>query len=213
MNIAFEGIDGAGKSTQVGILVSKLQDQGLPIIRYNYTNKENKWGRIIKKWYAHSNQKFNYLKRSRYIQEVLYGLSARANFRNIENQINSDTVVISDRSIVTAYASHMSELPRSFVELVELKFIPDLVIYLDISPEEAMKRLQNREVLFKDESLEELTFFRSCYDHIINKKRPKGMKETTFVTLDANKTKEELSDLVYKIAKDGIKGSNNGRKI
>jgi len=207
-HIAFEGIDGAGKSTQADIQYSRLQDMRVPTSVYRYSEKNNLWGKIIKKAYSLDAQSsFHFLFKPRIIQETLYALSARANLRSSRRENNE--LLLSDRSIVTAYASHLNDVPEWFISLVEPQTTPNLVIYLDIPPEVGLKRINDRYSKFRDEDLESLTEFRDLYMHVMSEKRPKRLKDTEFVIVDATRSLEEVtSDTTIII--DEFRSKRNG---
>ena len=191
-HIAFEGIDGAGKSTQVDMQYSRLQDMQIPTSVYRYSEKNNFWGRIIRRAYSINQQSnLHILFEPRIIQETLYALSARANLKSCKR--NNTELLLSDRSIVTAYASHMNDIPEWFISLIEPPTTPNLVIYLDIPPEVGLRRINDRYSKFKDEDLESLTEFRDLYMHIMLEKRPKRLKNTEFVMIDATRSLEEVT--------------------
>ena len=175
-HIAFEGIDGAGKSTQVDIQYSRLRDMQIPTSVYRYSEKNNVWGRIIRNAYSLDQQiNLHILFEPRIIQETLYALSARANLKSCKR--NNTELLLSDRSIVTAYASHMNEVPEWFISLIEPPTTPNLVIYLDIPPEGGLRRINDRYNKFKDEDLESLTEFRDLYMHINVRKKTQKIKK------------------------------------
>ena len=191
-HIAFEGIDGAGKSTQVDIQYSRLQDMQIPTSVYRYSEKNNVWGRIIRDVYSiHRQSNLHILFKPKIIQEMLYALSARANLKSCKR--NNTELLLSDRSIVTAYASHMNEIPEWFISLIEPPTTPDLVIYLDVPPEVGLRRINDRYNKFKDEDLESLIEFKDLYMHIMSEKRPKRLKNTKFVKIDATRSLEEVT--------------------
>ena len=191
-HIAFEGIDGAGKSTQVDIQYSRLQDAQIPTSVYRYSEKNNVWGEIIRRIYSLDGQSnLHFIFKPRIIQEMLYALSARANLKSCRR--NNSELLLSDRSIVTAYASHLNDVPEWFISLIEPPTTPDLVIYLDIPPEVGLRRIKDRYEKFKDEDLESLTEFRELYTHIMSEKRPKRLKNTEFIVIDGAKSLEEVT--------------------
>ncbi len=190
--IAFEGIDGAGKSTQVDIQYSRLQNKQVPTSIYRYSEKNNLWGRIIRRVYPLDRQSnLHFLFKPRIIQETLYALSARANLRS--SRRDNSGLLLSDRSIVTAYASHLNDVPEWFISLIEPPTTPNLVIYLDIPPEVGLRRINDRHSKFRDEDLESLTEFRELYMHVMSEKRPKRLKNTGFVMIDATKSLEDVT--------------------
>ena len=190
-HIAFEGIDGAGKSTQVGVQYSRLQNAQISASIYRYSEKNNFWGRIIRRVYSLDQQDNLHFFKPRIIQETLYALSARANLRSCRRD-NSE-LLLSDRSIVTAYASHLNKVPEWFISLIEPQTTPDLVIYLDVPPEVGLRRINDRHKKFKDENLESLTEFRDLYMQVMSEKIPKKLKDTEFVIIDATKSLEEVT--------------------
>ncbi len=207
--IALEGIDGAGKSTQIKRLSERLTIDGYPTALWHYTSKDNLWGRLIKRIYADNpDSSLDFIRESRCVQELLYALSSRANLNKIEDRIKADTILISDRSIISAYASHIDKLPPWFIDLVEPKIIPDLAIFLDIPPEEGMRRIQGRNTLLLDENLEELVHFRNCYERIMGQERPKSLQKTRFVKVDGTLPEREVADSMYEIVRTELKGGN-----
>lgn len=189
--VSFEGIDGAGKTTQIEKQYYRLQKEGISVGKYEYTKKNNFWGKIIREVYSLDTQhSLQYLFKPRIVQETLYALSARNNLK--ECDLNKK-LILSDRSIVTAYASHIHKIPEWFILLVEPSFIPNLVIYLDISPEVGLERIKERNEKFRDEDLESLIEFRDLYMELMFDKRPKILKNTEFVVIDAIKSLEEVT--------------------
>ena len=194
--IAFEGIDGSGKTTQFKRQY-ELLNKSFSVSRYQYSSKDNFWGNIIQDIYSENSGIVQGLfNKSRAIQEVLYGLSARSNMKKISR--TSGSILLSDRSIITAYASHLDRLPQWFIDIFEPPLIPDLAIYLDIPAEVGSERLQGRNIRFKDESLKEQKEFYKGYDIIINKKRPRKISKTKIVRVDGALPLEAVTEEVYK---------------
>ena len=203
-HIAFEGIDGAGKSTQLDIQYSRLQNAQIPTSIYRYSEKNNFFGKIIKGVYSLDQpSRFHFLFKSRIIQETLYALSARANLKSCRKK-NIELLLL-DRSIVTAYASHLNSIPEWFISLIEPSITPDLVIYLDIPPEVGLRRINDRHRKFRDEDLESLTEFRNLYMHIISEKRLKRLKNTEFIVVDATRSLEEVTSETTEIIGEFIR--------
>ncbi len=190
--VSFEGIDGAGKTTQTRLQYDRLEQEGLSVGVYSYSNKNNRWGRIIRRMYTlDAPTPFDWFFRRRGVQEVLYSLSARHNLK--ESGLSGRDVVISDRSIVTAYASHIDQVPEWFISFVEPSFVPNLVVFLDVQPQVGLERISGRDQKFKDEDLESLIKFRNLYMRIMFDKRPRKLEQTEFVVVDAARSLEEVT--------------------
>ncbi|MEM4240189.1 MAG: hypothetical protein QXM31_03370 [Candidatus Woesearchaeota archaeon] len=210
--IAFEGIDGSGKTTQAALLHQYLQqNSSLPVSMYSCCSKNNFWGAVIKKVYRlDSNSSLKCLGKLRSIQEILYALCARSNTKKISN--SPDSLVIADRSIITAYASHYKKLPEWFVSLLEPRVIPSLVFFLDIEPSVAISRIASREGKFHDEHLESLVEFRGTYfNYIMGDRRPACLAGTKFMVIDGNKPVGQVHQEIRASLDDYIQ--NNGRGI
>ena len=190
--IAFEGIDGAGKTTQSLKLVDSLRGSGRGDVQlYKYTSKENFWGRTIKKIYSvETGGPYAVLQQCRSLQELLYALSARKNLEAIHG--NSQSVIIADRSIVTAYASHHNLLPEWYLRLVEPKLIPDIVVYLDVEPATGLERIAERHIRFLDEDLSSEIEFRNTYLSFFNGDRPRALQSCKFLKIDGNLPEEDV---------------------
>jgi dTMP kinase len=205
---ALEGIDGAGKTTQARNLVDRLRKNGHNTVYYHYTGKDNYWGRIINQVYAnnttHRGNSVDFVRKIPIFQELLYGMSARSNLETISHEVSRADLVISDRSIISAYATHLDHVPLWFMNLVEPRFIPNVAFYLDIPVEIASQRIKKRSVQYTDETGEALQNFQLCYDRIINNDRPHLLRDTRFYTVDSTLAEEVITDRIYEIIKSEV---------
>jgi len=76
---------------------------------------------------------------------------------------------------------------------------PDIVIYLQLSIEEAKKRGQYGEERYEDPSFQEKV--KSIYEN--------NLKDDSWVVLDANQSVEELEVIIEKIALEAIKNNTD----
>ena len=141
MLITFEGIDGAGKSTQIKKLVDYLNDLGTEVV----TLREPGGTEVAEKIR-------HILLESRHeispIGELLLFSASRAELVQevIIPALANSKIVILDRFFdsTTAYQGYGRgidlELLRSIISISTCGITPDITFYLDITPEEALKR-------------------------------------------------------------------------
>lgn len=217
--IAFEGIDGSGKTTQFTMQVNRLKKihGSQEVEEYRYSAKDNPVGRVIKRLYGRKHSKLvSFLTNRRFIQEGLYALNARENLARIRN-ISTGRILLSDRSVITAHASHVGIVPEWFLNFVEPPQYPDLAIFIDISPEEGYARIADRDSLLYEENIEDLRIFRYNYERIF-KDRPRKLRDTQVSTIDGHRSIEEVANDVTTVIDQWIEenhqkgGRQNGRK-
>ena len=190
--IALEGIDGAGKSTQIELLTKHLDKLGIRYRVLHFTKKsDNILGRTILCLYGSPNTPFysRFFQRFEIIQLILFALNARINFRSQLKDCNNSQLLIGDRSVITAYVFHY-ELLKKYPSLWKLEptIIPNDVLLFEIEPALAFNRIRSRPEIGHDETLEiieklhqrykrlaseePVEYFRNISWHIINAERP-----------------------------------------
>lgn len=203
--IALEGIDGCGKSSQVKIQLDRLRNThgNENVQEFRYSAKDNFVGEIIKKVYHQSSKNpFSLVTDRRFAQEALYALNARHNLGKIIDREKG--IVVSDRSVITAHASHVGILPEWYTNLLEPNFMPGLAIYLDIPPEMAHERISGREKLFVDEDLSGLRLFHENYQKIFNSRKPRSLANTKIEIVDGTQPLEVVADDISSIVDSWI---------
>jgi len=163
--IAFEGLDGSGKSTQVKLLAEKLQGQGLKI----YITAEptaSRIGQVIRDIFKHKMEADHRTIAALYAADRLDHLTNKTD--GILKKIEEGYTVITDRYYFSSYAYHGTHMDIAWVinanSLSADLLRPDLNIYIDISPEESMKRLnKGRATIELYESLENLKKVKEKY--------------------------------------------------
>lgn len=215
--IVIEALDGAGKTTQATALANELLDNNF----YIYTTQECTTmpiGKLLKKEYLSGNQKCSI--------DVINILMAADRLQHLTDEtngilpkiINGDNFLC-DRYILSALAydnyklvddyenwlvgfHHTLEVNRRSVEIL----IPDLVIYLDVSPERCYERIKARKgdkEIYED--LDRLRKIQKSYDYAMDE----------FVRLypsciikkyeDSGKPIEYVTDDLYKIVKETLR--------
>jgi len=194
--IAFEGLDGSGKSTQVKVLAEKLKGQGLKI----YTTAEpttSRIGQIIKDIFKHKMEADHRTIAALYAADRLDHLTNKTD--GILKKIEEGYTVITDRYYFSSYAYHGTHMDINWVinanSLSADLLRPDLNIYIDISPEESMKRLnKGRAAIELYESIENLKKVKEKYFEAFELLR--GMEKISVI--DGNRSEKEISNDIWK---------------
>ena len=168
--IVFEGIDGSGKSTHAALLAEHLQRLGKKVILTCEPTK-GVIGSTIRKAFASE---------ICLEEKTIAMLFAADRYEHIHNTIDGinkyldqDYIVISDRFILSSYA--YQGVFADYEWLKELNAInqkalwPDLTIFIDLQPNEAMERIsKNRTHIEVYETLENLNLVYNNYKNAIS---------------------------------------------
>jgi dTMP kinase len=193
--IAFEGIDGSGKSTQVKLLSDKLKESGLKI----YTTAEptnSRIGQIIRDIFKHKMEADHRTIAALYAADRLDHLTNKTD--GIVKKMEQGHTVITDRYYFSSYAYHGVHMDIDWVIQVNSLSAdllrPDLNIFIDISPEEAIKRLnKGRSSIELYESIENLKNVREKYFEAF---RLVGGKEKLLI-INGDRSAEEISKDIW----------------
>ncbi len=146
--IVFEGIDGAGKATQVKLLEDRLRAEGKRVAVFASPRYDTPTGKIVKD--ALSGAYGDFVGLSPYLSALPYLLDFAASRDDIREALK-EGIVICDRYISSTVAYHSAKLTGSlaeeFIGLVETIAyerlgmpLPDLHVYLEV-PVETARRL------------------------------------------------------------------------
>ncbi len=191
--IAFEGIDGSGKSTQVKLLAEYLTQRGHKVYT-TFEPTDSRIGVMIRDIFNH---------RMEGDQRVIAALFAADRLNHLLNntdgilkKLSEGYTVITDRYYFSSYAYHS-------VHNIDMEWViqanslsadllrPDLNIYIDISPEVSMERIKNgRKNLEMYETIENQ---RNVYEKYQEAFKRIGDAEKVYVA-DGNKTIELIAE-------------------
>jgi dTMP kinase len=194
--IAFEGLDGSGKSTHVRLLAEELKGQGLKI----YTTAEptsSRIGQIIKDIFKHKMEADHRTIAALYAADRLDHITNKTD--GILKKIEEGYTVITDRYYFSSYAYHGTHMDINWVinanSLSADLLRPDLNIYIDVTPEESMKRLnKSRDAIQLYESIENLKKVKEKYFEAF---QLLGGKEKISI-IDGNRSEKEISNDIWK---------------
>ena len=179
--IAFEGIDGSGKSTQVKLLSSRLKEAGHQVYT-TYEPTDSPIGSIIRNIFTHKMEADHRVIAGLFVADRLDHLLNKNN--GILKKLEEGYTVITDRYYFSSYAYHGTHMSMDWV--IEANALsanllrPDLNIYVDISPETSMARLKTgRDAMELYETTENLKNVRDKYLEAIERLK---FEEHIFVT-------------------------------
>lgn len=193
--IVLEGIDGSGKSSQIGPLVKRLQNLGLPcretreptggpvgsLIRQIFTGRVTADNRVIAALYAAD--------RIDHLVNEVDGLCAA---------IGQGITVVSDRYYFSSYAYHSVDMDMDWViqanDLSASLLRPTLTVFLDVPVETALERIrQNRVVEEIFDREDRLRKTRELYFRAFE--RLKDVEQVAVV--DGTGTQEQVAERIW----------------
>lgn len=200
--ISFEGIEGAGKSTQARLLYEYLKEKGFKVVLTEEPGS-TPIGLKIRELLLSS----EYKETSPLTELLLYNASRAQHIKDvILPELNSGAIVITDRfsDSTVAYQGYGRGIDLNLIDFIEnvvtagLK--PDITILLDVDVEIGLRR--NRGISKIDRlELEDVNFHkmvRSGYLEIASKE-PERIK-----LIDASDGVKEIHDKILKIVMDFI---------
>lgn len=194
--IVFEGIDGAGKSTQIRLLNENLAKRG---IRCYLTAEPTDMpsGKIIREALSGrlpttTAEMADMFARDR----AIHNKDAE---KGIDAHLDAGVTVISDRYYYSSLAYQGSELGFEHVAALNLDNpsirMPDMCIFLDLSPEKSLERIGKRADTPTEiyENYDYLEKTRRMFFDVFDRIRPKGEK---IEIIDASGSAEEIAEKI-----------------
>src|SRR5260221_3466858 len=193
--IAFEGIDGSGKSTQVKLLTEKLEEAGLKVYT-TFEPTDSPVGKIIRDIFNHRMEADHRTIAALFVADRLDHLLNKTN--GILIRLDEGYTVITDRYYLSSFAYQSQFVDLNWViqsnSLSANLRKPDLNIYIDILPELSMERLnKSRSSIELYETLENLQNVRSRYFEVMDLLKD---EEQVFIT-DGNRGSEIIAHEIW----------------
>lgn len=195
--IAFEGIDGSGKSTQIRMLVDRLKDEGVKL--YNtFEPTDSPIGSLIRDIFTHKMEADHRTIAGLFVADRLDHLLNKNN--GILKKMDDGYSVIVDRYYFSSYAYHSVHMDLDWViqsnSLSADLLRPDLHIYIDILPEVSIARLnKGRSTIELYETTENLEQVRTKYLEVIERLKHKE----NVVIVDGNRPPEIVAKEIWQL--------------
>lgn len=192
--IVFEGIDGAGTSTQIKKICEKNPQKFFQTAEP--TSLET--GKFLRRMLGGEfsvDEKTNSFLFAADRAEHLYGKNG------IIEQINNGKTVISDRYLFSSLAYQSISCGEELPKLLNSTFpLPEILFFFEIDPEISLKRVDSRnekkEIYEKIETQKKIAME---YEKIISEYENNPSCTMKIIRIDATKSIEEISDTISKI--------------
>lgn len=196
--ITFEGIEGAGKTTQVRLLAEKFKKEGLKVIQ-TFEPGDTQVGGKIREILLNPSLSIN-----PHCELLLYFADRIQHIEEkIKPALEAGIIVLCDRFTDSTiayqgYGRQISiELIKKLNTLILKDFTPDLTIILDLPAHIGLNR--NKKINKRDRfEIEDIDFHNRVREGYLDicKNEPER-----FIVIDATKAAEEVSDEIYKKVK------------
>ena len=182
MYIVLEGIDGAGKSTQIKMLKEWLESNGFRVETI-VEPTDLEVGKLIRKFLTRSDATSDTMQKT---LGLLFAADRLILMDKIEQLEKDNVVVISDRSF---YSSLSYQDPQDWIkEINKFAKIPDLVLLLDLDVKKSVERCDGTDEF---ENEEFLTGVKQNYLDLAN-------SNDNFKIIDANNGPNKVSSDIKK---------------
>ncbi len=200
--IALEGIDGSGKSSQVKLLAERLKEAGHKV--HATFEPTDRFIGVMVRNILRGNIKADH--------KTIAGLFLSDRLDHLLNEENGlvqkmkeGCTVITDRYYFSSYAYHSTHVDMDWVissnSICADILRPDLNIFIDLPPEESMKRINaNRESAELFETLDTLKLVRGNYMKAFDKLKDKEQIEI----IDGNRSIEAIADNIWNICSTAL---------
>lgn len=194
--ITFEGPDGSGKTTISKYVYEQLVKLGYPVI-YSREPGGIEIAEQIRDVILNPNNTAMDAK----TEALLYAASRRQHFvEKIKPALENDEIVLCDRFVESSLAYQGCGRQIGIEEIYKLNefaiegWLPDMTLFLDITPEKGLQRIESRS--FKDRLDQETTAFHQRvyegYQEVLRRYRDR------MCVIDASKSEQEVKEEALK---------------
>ncbi|WP_430408841.1 dTMP kinase [Kordia sp.] len=202
--IAIEGIDGSGKSTQAKNIAKRLEAEGHKVY-LTFEPTDMRIGKMIRSTFLSGKEKAD--------EKVIAALFVADRLdhllhetHGILKKLAEGYTVITDRYYFSSYAYHGAHIDMDWViasnEMAAKTLKPTLNIFVDVSPEVAMKRINaNRENIEIYETLDNLKAVQAQYLRAFEKLK----HSEHIVAVNGDETPEKVTESLWEILQSELK--------
>lgn len=217
--IVIEGTDSSGKETQTKRLFEKLEEKGLKVKKISFPNYDSPACEPVKMYLAGAFGE-DAMKVNPYPVSTMYAIDRYASFKtDWEKFYNEDGIIVTDR-YVTSNMVHQASKIRDLDEkkqylnwLEDLEYEkmgiprPDLVIFLNMPTEMAIKLMEARKNKITGEEKKDIhekdtSYLKKSYDNACDIAKKYNWQEIKCVENKRLKTIEEIGEEIYTLVKE-----------
>ena len=193
--IAFEGIDGSGKSTQLCRLANKLRKYGLSTYE-TFEPTDSPIGSLIHQIMTGRIKANHETIAALFVADRIDHILNDTN--GILKKIEDGIIVLSDRYYFSSYAYHSPHVDMDWVikanSISSSILKPDINIFIDLSPEICVERLKTERMhLELYENLNSMKQVRILYFEAIERLK----HEENIIIIDGHSSPEEVEKLIW----------------
>jgi len=201
--IAFEGIDGSGKGTQIQLLKKKLVENSVKVKTTSFKPVASKPLRIAAENITGDSSDMRVLFERSHVEYVHTCDQYLNYFDSILPLVKDSQIILQDRCKITRivnaeYANSPLLDTRRILDLIPN---PNLIFCLLVKPEIALDRIQKRGTAGKDETLEFLDFADKAYRKI-------AKTYQNIITIDGDNSPRIISEIILSEIKSKINIAN-----
>lgn len=200
--IAIEGIDGSGKSSQAKALAKRLEADGHKVY-LTFEPTDMRIGKMIRSILGGKEKADEKVIAALFVADRLDHILHETH--GMLKKLEEGYTVITDRYYFSSYAYHGAHMDMDWViasNAMAAKILqPDITIFVDVSPEVSMKRIQaNRETVEIYETLENLKQVQSSYEEAFEKLS----NQENILKINGDDSFENVSEALYKVVNASI---------
>ena len=198
--IAFEGIDGSGKSTQASCLYERLKKEGV-FCELTMEPTGSPIGALIRKILRGEIRTDNRVIAGLFVADRLDHLLNEDD--GIAARVDAGMTIITDRYYFSSYAYNSVDMPMEWVIQANKPssgiLRPAVNLFIDVEPEVALERIvKNRSHVELFETKERLNMVRENYREAFRRLK----SEERCVVIDGNRPQEQIAESVWEVVRE-----------